>query len=117
MLRRPRIEAMLTMVPPRPSAARCRATSAPLAASSVAKCAPRPLDAPVTSATSPVRSTLMLMATPRSQRARLVAQHEFLDLACRGLGQRAEDDGLRQLEMGKVGAAPCHYLVLAQRCS
>src|SRR5258708_7985618 len=91
------------------------ATLAPLAAISVAKCAPNPLDAPVTSATSPVKSTFMLMAAPRSQRASLVAQYEFLDLAGRGLGQGAEDDRLRRLEMGEIGAAPSDHLVLAQR--
>src|SRR5215469_12752117 len=83
------------------------ATLAPARASTFAKCQPRPAEAPVTRAASPPRSAVKDMAPLVSElAARPVAQHEFLDLARRGLGERPEHHRPRRLEMREVLAAP-----------
>src|SRR3546814_1559616 len=49
------------------------------------------------------------------QRLRLIAQDEFLDLAGRGLGQRAEGDALRAFVAGHVVAAEVDDFLLGDR--
>src|SRR5262245_9933426 len=85
------------------------ATLAPCLARTCAKCAPSPLEAPVTSATRPSRvnrSVIVPALRPDlTKTLRLFAEHELLDLAGRCLGQRAEHHVPWCLEMRHVHLA------------
>src|SRR5215467_10485900 len=63
--------------------------------------------------TSPLPGAFMSdLLLDRLDRSRLLPQDELLDLAGRGLGQRAEHHRARRLEASEVGAAMLDQLVL-----